>query len=203
MTGRRIELTVGLFVVIGAACLIYLSLMLGQVGWFGAGEYEVYAEFDSVEGLLHGATVEVAGVQVGRVGRIELVENRARVQLRIKMNIKLDQDVICSIRTKGVIGEKFLRLEPGGSDKLIPPGGKIRETVSGVDIMDLVSQFIQGNIWDSEARGQGSARGRMGGLRMKRAAGVLALMWLTMGLVSGPALAGSQGPTAQLKAAVD
>ena len=146
MSKRKIEIWVGLFVLAGVACLIYISLAMGQVGWFGAREYKVYADFDSVEGLLYGATVEIAGVQVGRVRGIKLADDRARVTLAIKEGIELDEDVICSVRTKGVIGEKFLRLEPGGSEKLIQPEGKIRETISGVDIMDLVSQFIHGDV---------------------------------------------------------
>jgi phospholipid/cholesterol/gamma-HCH transport system substrate-binding protein len=146
MKRGKIEITVGLFVLAGIACLIYLTLVLGKISFFGLGEYRVMADFDSVEGLLHGATVEIAGVQVGRVDKIELREHQARVVLRVKENIKIDEDAICSVRTKGVIGEKFLRIQPGGSDKLVGPGGKIRETVSAVDIMDLVSQFIHGGV---------------------------------------------------------
>lgn len=146
MRKSGIEITVGLFVVAGVACLVYLTLVLGQISILGTGEYKVYAEFDNIEGLLHGATVEIAGVQVGRVNDIELIDNQARVELRIKKKFPVDQEVICSVRTKGVIGEKFLRLEPGGSEKMLADGDKIRETVSGVDIMDLVSQFIHGDV---------------------------------------------------------
>ena len=146
MRKRGIEITVGLFVLAGVACLIYISLVLGQVGWFGSKEYDVYAKFDNIEGLLFGATVEIAGVQVGRVRGIALEDERAKVTLAIKSSVDLDNEVICSIRTKGVIGEKFLRLEPGGGEKKLKNGDTITETVSGVDIMDLVSQFVHGDV---------------------------------------------------------
>ena len=146
MKRRGVEVTVGLFVLAGVGCLIYISLVLGQVGWFGSKEYDVYAKFDSIEGLLFGATVEIAGVQVGRVRGIKLVDDQAQVTLAIKSDVKLDNEVICSIRTKGVIGEKFLRLEPGGGEKNLKQGDTITETVSGVDIMDLVSQFVHGDV---------------------------------------------------------
>jgi phospholipid/cholesterol/gamma-HCH transport system substrate-binding protein len=146
MKRRGIEIVVGLFVLAGMACLIYISLSLGQVGWFGSKEYDVYAKFDNIEGLLFGATVEIAGVQVGRVRGIQLIEDEAQVTLAIKAGIEIDNEVICSIRTKGVIGEKFLRLEPGGGEKTLQNGDTITETVSGVDIMDLVSQFVHGDV---------------------------------------------------------
>lgn len=146
MKKRRIEVAVGLFVLAGLGSLIYISLVLGQVGWFGSKEYDVYAKFDNVEGLLFGATVEIAGVQVGRVRGIELIEDQAQVTLAVKSVFELDNEVICSIRTKGVIGEKFLRLEPGGGEKILKQGDTITETVSGVDIMDLVSQFVHGDV---------------------------------------------------------
>ena len=146
MKRRGVEIVVGIFVLAGVACLVYVSLVLGQVGWFGSKEYDLYANFDNVEGLLFGATVEIAGVQVGRVRGIELDEDHARVTLAIKAKYELDNEVICSVRTKGVIGEKFLRLEPGGGEKKLKNGDTITETVSGVDIMDLVGQFVHGDV---------------------------------------------------------
>jgi len=146
MKKRRLELSVGVFVLIGAVCLAYLTLVLGRVGGLGLNEYPVFAEFDSVEGLREGASVEIAGVPVGRVGQIALVEYRARVEVRLSAHIKVDTEAICSVRTKGIIGEKFIRLEPGGGTEFVKPGGLIRETVSGVDLQDLVSQFIHGKL---------------------------------------------------------
>ncbi len=146
MNQRRIEISVGIFVLIGAACLVYLSLALGRVGGFGFRGYPVFAEFDSIEGLTRGASVEIAGVPVGRVGQISLKKYRARVEINLNPEVSLDEETICSVRTKGIIGEKFLRLEPGGAEQKIPPGGVIRETVSGVDLQDLVSQFVHGKL---------------------------------------------------------
>jgi len=142
MNQRRLEIGVGLFVLAGAACLIYLTIFIGQVGSLGHNEYLVFAEFTSVEGLREGASVEIAGVPVGRVGKITLDDERARVELRIKAGVELDKDVICSVRTKGIIGEKFLRLMPGGAEELIKPGGRIKITESGVDLQDVVGELI-------------------------------------------------------------
>lgn len=147
MSAKRIEITVGLFVLVGAACLVYIALVLGQVGGFGTDTYQVFAIFDSVEGLTTGASVEVAGVPVGRVNDIQLTnEGLARVELQLKNKIRLDNETICSVRTKGIIGEKFLRLALGGGEKTIPPGGKITETEPALDLQDVISQFIHGKI---------------------------------------------------------
>lgn len=146
MNERRTEITVGIFVLLGAACLVWLSLVMGRVGGLGLGSYDVYAHFSSVEGLTKGASVEIAGVPVGRVSGISLKDNRARVVIRIRRDVKLDEEIICSVRTKGIIGEKYLRLDPGGSDDIIAPGGRIRETVPPMDLQALISQFIHGDL---------------------------------------------------------
>lgn len=147
MSQRRIEIAVGVFVLAGAACLVYLSLAMGGLGGFSLREYKVYAAFQTVQGLKVGAPVELAGVQVGRVSRIDLDEDFwAQVELALEKSIQLDEDVICSLKTKGILGEKYIRLEPGGAEEMILPGGRIRETVPGVDIEDLVSQFIHGQL---------------------------------------------------------
>lgn len=144
MSQKRMEITVGIFVLIGAVCMVYLSLVLGSVGGLGLGAYSVFADFNSIEGLTEGASVEIAGVPVGRVGEIKLVGERAKVELQIKKTVKIDTDTVCSVRTKGIIGEKFLRLEPGGAEEYIKPGGRIIETQSTLDMQDLISQFIHG-----------------------------------------------------------
>lgn len=141
------EVMVGIFVLIGMVCLAYLAISLGDLNILNRSEYRISALFDSVSGLKSGATVEIAGVEVGKVESISLTEDDlARVSLRIRNNVKLTEDVIASIRTKGIIGDKFLKLEQGGSDKSIPPGGKIRETVPPVDIEELISQYIFGKV---------------------------------------------------------
>ena len=97
-------------------------------------------------GLKAGSSVEIAGVEIGRVESIGLADYQARVVLRLQKDIKLQEDSIASIKTKGLIGEKFVRISPGGSDKLIPPGGRIREVEAPVDFEELLSKYIFGKV---------------------------------------------------------
>lgn len=142
----KLELIVGLFVAIGLVCLGYLSIKLGKLEVVGGNQYEVEAEFDSASGIKPGATVEIAGVEVGRVRAIKLRDDRAMVVLSIHDGVKLYADTIASIKTRGIIGEKFMALSPGGGGEPLVAGGKIRDTESGVDLEELVSQFIHGNV---------------------------------------------------------
>jgi phospholipid/cholesterol/gamma-HCH transport system substrate-binding protein len=142
----KLELIVGVFVVIGVVCLGYLSIKLGKLEIVGGNQYEVEADFDSASGIKPGATVEIAGVEVGRVRTIKLNEDRAMVVLSIHDDVKLYADTIASIKTRGIIGEKFMALSPGGGGEPLKAGGRIRDTESGVDLEELVSQFIHGNV---------------------------------------------------------
>jgi phospholipid/cholesterol/gamma-HCH transport system substrate-binding protein len=146
MGRSRVELAVGVFVIIGMLALAYLSIKLGRVDFFGGGGYLVTADFPSVGGLKAGSTVEIAGVEVGRVERISLADFQARVTLRINHEVRLQEDSIASIKTKGLIGEKFIRISPGGSDKPIPPNGRIREVEPPVDFEELLSKYIFGKV---------------------------------------------------------
>ncbi|HEU5195704.1 MAG TPA: outer membrane lipid asymmetry maintenance protein MlaD [Methylomirabilota bacterium] len=144
---RRVNLAVGVFVLLGILALGYLSVKLGRVSFLGSTGYLVTADFTSTGGLKAGAAVEIAGVEVGRVESIQLgPEYQARVVLRVKRDLKLQDDSIASIKTKGLIGEKFVRISPGGSDKLIAPGGRIREVEAPVDLEELISKYIFGKV---------------------------------------------------------
>ncbi|MBC8019171.1 MAG: outer membrane lipid asymmetry maintenance protein MlaD [Verrucomicrobia bacterium] len=145
----KLELAVGVFMLIGLLCLGYISIKLGQMEIMGGDYYAVSAEFDSVSGLKPGARIEVAGVEVGKVDRITLEPksgDRAVAHLKIKTGVKITDDVIASVRTSGIIGDKFIKLTPGGSDKFLTNNGKIRETESAIDIEELVSKFIHGKV---------------------------------------------------------
>ena len=146
MERSRVNIAVGLFVLIGIAGLAYLSIQLGRVSFLGATGYVVTADFPSVGGLKAGSTVEIAGVEIGRVEAIGLADYQARVTLRIHAGVKLQEDSIASIKTKGLIGEKYLRISPGGSDRLIPPRGRIREVEAPVDFEELLSKYIFGKV---------------------------------------------------------
>jgi phospholipid/cholesterol/gamma-HCH transport system substrate-binding protein len=143
---RRVNIAVGLFLVLGILALGYLSVKLGRVSFFGAGGYAVTVEFPSVGGLKSGSSVEIAGVEIGRVESIGLADYQARVILRLNRDVQLQEDSIASIKTKGLIGEKYVRISPGGSDKIIPPNGRIREVEAPVDFEELLSKYIFGKV---------------------------------------------------------
>ena len=146
MERTKINVAVGLFLVLGILALGYLSIRLGRVSFLGGTGYFVSADFPSVGGLKAGSSVEIAGVQVGHVESIGLADYQARVVLRLDRGVKLQDDSIASIKTKGLIGEKYIRISPGGSDKLIPPNGRIREVEAPVDLEELISKYIFGKV---------------------------------------------------------
>jgi phospholipid/cholesterol/gamma-HCH transport system substrate-binding protein len=142
MYKRSTEVIVGIFVTIGALCIIYLTVSLGGVDLFGSPYYSVVAEFDSVSGLRTGASVEVGGVPMGKVLDINLKDYRADVTIGILKGIELSDDTIASIRTQGVIGDKFVKLTPGGSDVTLKSGDLIVETESAISLEELISKYI-------------------------------------------------------------
>ncbi len=146
MNHTRTEISVGIFVLIGMACLAYLAIRLGKLELYGAHGYVLFADFASVAGLKPGDPVEIAGVKVGRVEGMALAEDKARLTLRLNDGVKLQEDVIASVRARGLIGDKFVLVSPGASDKIIPAGGKIRETDSPPDIADLIGKVVGGDL---------------------------------------------------------
>jgi phospholipid/cholesterol/gamma-HCH transport system substrate-binding protein len=143
---REVEIAVGVFMLAGLLALGYLSIRLGQVDLFGARGYTVVADFSTVGGLKSGSVVEIAGVRIGRVESISLKDFQARVAMHIDQGVPLQSDAIVSIKTKGLIGEKFVQINPGGSEKLVGDGGRLTETEAPVDIEELISKFIHGKI---------------------------------------------------------
>lgn len=141
-----IEMSVGLFLIAGIICLGYLSIKLGRMEVLGSKGYEVYALFSNSGGLKVGSSISIAGVDVGRVKRIDLEDYQARIVLNLSEDVKIQEDAIASIKTKGLIGEKYVDISPGGSEKWIDPGGRIRETQPAVDFEELISNFVFGKI---------------------------------------------------------
>jgi phospholipid/cholesterol/gamma-HCH transport system substrate-binding protein len=131
MKRLNIETAVGLFVLLGIACLAWLSIKLGKLEIVG-GDYVP-------------VSVEIAGVEVGKVESITLNDYSADVLMKIRTGVKLPEDTIASIRTRGLIGDKYVSLSPGASDHMIPPNGKIRDTESAVDMEQLIGEFIHGS----------------------------------------------------------
>ena len=146
MARQNVEVAVGIFVVVGLVALGYLSIKLGKLEVIGGKGYDVVAEFTNIGGLKSGSAVEIAGVEVGRVTSISLKDYQALVRMRMDPDIKLQDDSVASIKTKGLIGEKYVQLTPGGSDMLVKPGGRIRETESAIDFEHLISQYIFGKV---------------------------------------------------------
>ena len=147
MKKTSVETAVGVFVLIGLISVAYLTIKLGKMEWFGDDYYMLNARFNSVAGLKAGALVELAGVEIGQVADIRLDKQRqvAIVNLNIKKNVILTDDVIASVKTSGLIGDKYISLTPGGSDRILKPGDMIIDTESALDIEELVSKYVFGD----------------------------------------------------------
>jgi phospholipid/cholesterol/gamma-HCH transport system substrate-binding protein len=142
------ETIVGIFMVIGLLCIGYMTIKLGKVPLFGGDYYSLYARFASVSGLRVDSPVEIGGIEVGRVEQLSIdQENQvALVKLRIGKNIKVFDDASASIKTAGLIGDKLVKIEPGGAGEVLKPGGTITETNSPMDIEELISKYAFGDI---------------------------------------------------------
>lgn len=140
----NVELAVGVFLLAGIACLGWIAVKLGDVGLIPDRSYPLTARFVSISGLKDGATVELAGVRVGRVSGIELdgEDYEAVVEMTIDEGVQLQEDTIASIRTQGIIGDRFVKLSPGGSDLYLQPGDEIADTESAVLLEELISKYI-------------------------------------------------------------
>ncbi len=141
-----VEFMVGLFIIVGMLCVGYLAIKLGKMEVIGGKGYELQAVFSNSGGLKTGASIVIAGVDVGRVKDIVLENYQAQVTMFLPSDVKIQEDAIASIRTRGMIGEKYLEITPGGSEKIIPPGGKIRETLPAIDLEELISKYVFGKI---------------------------------------------------------
>lgn len=148
MKKHTLEMVVGLFMVIGFAALIYLALNLGEVPFLDQGStYVINAVFNNVSGVKKGADVDVAGVVVGNVEKIWLGDNGyAHLALRISNKVKVPLDSMASVKSQGIIGDKFIQLSLGGDEKVFSDGGVIRDTESSVDIESLISKFAFGSV---------------------------------------------------------
>ncbi len=147
MHNRFTEFIVGLFVVAGFAGIVYLALNLGEVPLLSrTSTYSVDAEFDNVSGVKKGAPVQVAGVVVGEVSEIKLNEdNLAQLTLRVDNQLKIPQDSIVSVKSQGIIGDKYIQISLGGDPEVFKADELILETESAVDIESLISKFAFGS----------------------------------------------------------
>jgi phospholipid/cholesterol/gamma-HCH transport system substrate-binding protein len=150
MDKKGLELGVGLFLLIGLLCLGYLSFNLGKIELWSPPGYTVGAVFSNVGGLKKSSDVTMAGVNIGHVSSILLKDGRALVTLRIQNDVRLEEDVIASIKTKGMIGDKYVSVSPGASDEYIKPGGSIHDTQPPLDIESLLGKFVFGSLEKKE-----------------------------------------------------
>ncbi len=152
MNNRKIEFMVGLFVLAGLAGILYLALQIGGSRLLGGDSYSLQARFGSISGVNPGSRVEIAGVKVGTVRSIELNKEQfvAIVTLELPDSLSLDDDTIASVKTSGLIGDRFIDLQPGGSGFPLEPGDMIVDTESALDIESLISRFALGGLDEEE-----------------------------------------------------
>ncbi|TQV86096.1 outer membrane lipid asymmetry maintenance protein MlaD [Exilibacterium tricleocarpae] len=139
-----VEFFVGIFVLMGTAALAYLAVDIAGVSGDADKRYSLVARFDNSSGLKEGAFIEVAGVRVGQVQTIALDYDsfESVVTMVIDKEVSLPEDSIASIRTAGIIGDRFIKLSPGGAEEVLAPGDEIFETESSISIEELVSKYI-------------------------------------------------------------
>ncbi|MDR4509726.1 MAG: outer membrane lipid asymmetry maintenance protein MlaD [Candidatus Brocadiaceae bacterium] len=143
-----VEIAVGVFIFCGILCMGFISVKLGKISLFNDNYYSVRAIFSSVKGLKNNTVVEIAGVGVGKVESMELEDYEVVVTMKIREGVNLQEDAIASIRTKGLLGEKYIEITPGGLDRLIQPGGMLHETEPPLDLEKLIGNFVFGKVED-------------------------------------------------------
>ena len=147
MKKYKIEMYVGIFVFIGLICLSYMTIKLGKMEVFSNDGYTLTANFTSITGLKTGASVEISGVRVGKVTGITLNKGYlAQVSLLINKGVELSDDSIASVKTSGLIGDKYISVSRGGSDVTLADGDVLIETESAIDIESLISKYVFGGV---------------------------------------------------------
>jgi phospholipid/cholesterol/gamma-HCH transport system substrate-binding protein len=142
------ETLVGIFVLVGLACIGYMTVKLGDVSLFQDDTYPLTARFSKVTGLRNGSIVNMLGLEIGRVGKLTIDQEKqqAVAELRIQNGIKIYDDAIASIKTEGIIGDRYVSVDPGGGGTLLKGGDAIVETEAPADLMDLVSKYAFGDV---------------------------------------------------------
>ncbi len=148
MNNSRVEVVVGIFLVLGFMAFGWLAMQLGEIPWLTASKtYSVFADFDNISGIKSGAEVQISGVTVGSVTSLKLNEyDQARAELQINKEIELPKDSIASVKSQGIIGDKLIQITLGGDEELYKPGEVIVDTESSVDLESLISKFAFGGV---------------------------------------------------------
>jgi len=148
MKSSRVEIVVGIFLVLGFLAFGWIAMQLGEVTWLsGSRTYTVFADFDNISGVKSGAEVQIAGVTVGTVTGLSLSEfDQARAELQLNREIKLPKDSIASVKSQGIIGDKLIQITLGGDEEEYKEGDVILDTESSVDLESLISKFAFGDV---------------------------------------------------------
>jgi phospholipid/cholesterol/gamma-HCH transport system substrate-binding protein len=136
------EVLAGLLVLLVAAG--FLAYALATSGAAGVSGYPVNAEFDHIDGLTVGSDVRMAGVKIGSVTTTSIDPKTylADIGFTVQKNIQLPTDSSATIASQSLLGGKYLSLVPGGSEQMIPPGGRVTITQGSVSLEDLLGKFI-------------------------------------------------------------
>ncbi|MGD9948454.1 MAG: outer membrane lipid asymmetry maintenance protein MlaD [Desulfobulbus sp.] len=148
MPNTRMEIFVGVFLVIGFLAFGGLALQLGEVQWLtGSKTYMINAEFNNISGVKEGADVQVAGVTVGKVRQLSLnADRQAVVSMQLDNSIRVPVDSMASVKSQGIIGDKYIQITLGGDETVYKPGESILDTESSVDLESLISKFAFGQV---------------------------------------------------------
>ena len=155
MSRTTLDLWVGLFVVIGIAAVLFLSLRVGNLGSANFSQtYTITAQFDDIGGLKVRAPIKSAGVVVGRVANIRFnTENyRAEVSFSIDARYEFPRDTTASILTSGLLGEQYIGLDPGGDEDMFKSGDRVVITQSAVVLEKLIGQFLFSKASEPQAK---------------------------------------------------
>jgi len=137
------DLLVGCFVLVGLAAIAYLSLSIGGISYTGPKGLKVFADFDEIGGLKPRAPVVISGVKVGEIESIGLAEDyRARVRFNLDPALKLPSDTTASIVTSGVLGDRYVSLQPGAEEVLLKSGDRIEFVESAVILERMIGKLI-------------------------------------------------------------
>lgn len=142
------ETAVGIFVIMGLLAVVYMSVKLGNVQLFSDKYYEVKADFTDISGLKVNAPVQMYGVDIGFISRIGLDQKKgvASVSMMILKEVQLTDDAIVAVKTNGLIGDKYLKIAPGGLGEPVKPGDTLFDTQPAIDLEDLISKFAFGKV---------------------------------------------------------
>ncbi len=146
MQRKILDVWVGLFVLLGAAALVFLALKAGNMSTLSLTQktYTVTAKFDNIGGLKSRAAVKSAGVVVGRVESITFDDKtfQALVTLNLDEKFQFPKDSSAKILTSGLLGDQYIGLEAGGDANNLAAGDKIKMTQSAIVLENLISQFL-------------------------------------------------------------